>query len=68
MREAQRDQQQRYRCRCVIQDIRFDDDQDEGRCHSLVNVDQPFCRACEDRHVNEERVLVGVIVVSEIPI
>lgn len=42
-----REEVQEYRCRCVA--ILIDDS--EERCGQEVTADQPFCGACEDRHV-----------------
>jgi ribosomal protein S27AE len=46
---------QLYRCRCIIVEL----DNTEYRCNEKVNVDQPFCTNCGDRH--SDRVQSGLI-------
>jgi hypothetical protein len=49
-----------YRCCCVY----IDSDDEENSCRVPVQPDQPFCKACEDRHVTSSVVLAGLVTVS----
>lgn len=65
--QVAREHRKTYRCRCVLTMPNQGSDHD-GRCGVYVNPDQPFCVSCVTRHVDDEWVQKGAVLVSYVPL